>query len=50
VKGVGSDWAGLGCWAQRPGTTVPTWKNQRGKERAAKTIWAENKIENKWAT
>jgi hypothetical protein len=26
------------------------WKNQRGKERAAKTIWVENKIENKWAT
>jgi hypothetical protein len=43
-------WTGPGCWAQRSGTTGPTWKNQRGKEWAAKTIWAKNKIENKWAT
>jgi hypothetical protein len=35
---------GPGCWAQRPGTTGPKWKNQRGKEPAAKIIWAENKI------
>jgi hypothetical protein len=43
MKGAEPDWLGGG--AQRPGTTGPTWKNQRGKERAAKTIWTENKIE-----
>jgi hypothetical protein len=39
VKGAGPDWVGmLGPKVENNG---PTWKNQRGKEQAAETIWAK---------
>jgi hypothetical protein len=48
VKGAGPNWVGmLGPKAENNWADV---ENQREKERPAKTIWAENKIKNKWAT
>jgi hypothetical protein len=48
VKGAGPDWAEmLGPKARNNWANV---EKSKGKRTGCQNIWAENKIENKWAT